>query len=130
MKVKMASLAFSEYASLWWDKLQTERRRADEEKVCSWALMKRLMRRRFVPDYYKQEILMELQSLRQGKRSIEEYVKEFETLMARCDIKESSDESIACFINGLKMDIASVVELQHYQTLEDVIKLASRVERH
>ena len=28
------------------------------------------------------------------------------------------------------MDIAGVVELQHYQTLEDVIKLASRVERH
>ena len=114
MKVKMASLAFSEYASLWWDKLQTERRRADEEKVRSWALMKRLMRRRFVPNYYKQEMLMELQSLRRGRRSIEEYVKEFETLMARCDIKESSDESIARFINGLKMDIASVMELQHY----------------
>ena len=130
MKVKMASLAFSDYASLWWHKLQAERRRADEEKVRSWALMKRLMRRRFVPDYYKQEMLMELQSLRQGKRSIEEYVKEFETLVARCDIKESSDESIARFINGLKMDIASMVELQHYQTLEDVIKLASRVERH
>ena len=57
-------------------------------------------------------------------------MKEFETLMVRCDIKESSDESIARFINGLKMDISSVVELQHYQTLEDVIKLASQVERH
>ena len=88
MKVKMASLAFSDYANLWWDKLQTERRRADEEKVRSWALMKRLMKCRFVPDYYKQELLMDLQSLRQGKRSVEEYVKEFETLMARCDIQE------------------------------------------
>ena len=60
----MASLTFSDYANLWWDKLQTERRRADEEKVRSWALMKRLMKRRFVPDYYKQELLMDLQSLR------------------------------------------------------------------
>ena len=110
--------------------MQADRRKADEEKVRSWALMKRLMRSRFVPDYYKQEMLMDLQSLRQGQRSIEEYVKEFETLMTRCDIKESSDESIARFINGLKMDIASVVELQQYRTLEDVIKLASRVERH
>ena len=50
--------------------------------------------------------------------------------MERCDIKESSNKSIAHFINGLKMDIASVVELQDYQTLEDVIKLANRVERH
>src|SRR5262249_14656374 len=128
-KVKMASLAFSDYASLWRDKLQIERQRADEEKVRSWALMKRLMKRRFVPDYYKQELLMELQSLRQGKRSVEEYVKEFETLMARCDIWESAYESMARFINGLKMDIASIVELQQYQILEDVIKLASRVER-
>ena len=73
---------------------------------------------------------MELQSIRQGKKSIEEYEKEFETLMARCDIRESSCESIARFINGLRLDIASVVELQQYQTLEDVIKLVSRVERH
>ena len=85
MKVKMASLAFSIYANLWWYKLQTERRRANEEKVCSWASMKRLMKRRFVPDYYKHELLMDLQTLRQGKRSVEEYVKEFETLI-RCDI--------------------------------------------
>ena len=35
MKVKMASLAFSDYASLWWDKLQAERRRNDEEKMNS-----------------------------------------------------------------------------------------------
>ena len=130
MKVKMASLEFSDYASLLWDKLEAERRRADEEKVHSWALMKRLMRHRFVPDYYKQEMLIELQCIRQGKRSVEDYVKKFESLMARCDIRESSDESIARFINGLKMDIASIVELQHYHTLEDVIKLASRVERH
>ena len=91
--------------------------------------MKRLMKRKFVPDYYKQELLMDLQSLRQGKRSVEEYVKEFETLIARCDIQESIFESIARFINGLKMDIANVVELQQYNSLEDVIKLASRVER-
>ena len=91
--------------------MQAERRKNDEEKVNSWALMKRLMRRRFVPNYYRQEMLMELQSIRQGKKSIEDYVKEFETLMARCDIRESSCESIARFINGLRLDIASVVEL-------------------
>ena len=78
--------------------------------------MKRLMKRRFVPDYYKEELLMDLQSLRQGKRSIEQYVKDFETLMARCDIQESTFESIVRFINELKMDIANVVELQQYHS--------------
>ena len=38
-------------------------------------------------------------------------MKEFETLIVRCDIRESSCESIAGFINGLKMDITSIVEL-------------------
>ena len=60
----MVSLAFSNYANLWWDKLQAKRRSTDGEKVRSWALIKRLMRRRFVPDYYKQELLIELQSIR------------------------------------------------------------------
>ena len=79
------------------------------------------MKRICVPDYYKQELLMDLQSLRQGKRSVEEYVKKFETLMARCDIQESTFESIARFINGLKMDIINIVEFQQYHSLEDVI---------
>ena len=35
MKVKITSLTFTKYASLWWDKLQAERCKADEENLLS-----------------------------------------------------------------------------------------------
>jgi len=50
--------------------------------------MKRVMKKRFVPDYYKQELYIKLQTLQQGSLSVEEYVKEFELLLIRCELME------------------------------------------
>ena len=128
-KCKVAALEFTDYALLWWENLKAQRRRDDEEEVTSWPLMKRLMKKRFVPDYYKQELYIKLQTLRQGSLSVEEYVKEFELLLIRCDLNEPQEQTIARFLDGLKRDIANVVELQPFIFLEDVIKLATKVER-
>jgi hypothetical protein len=36
---------------------------------------------------------------------------------------------MARFLNGLNRDIANVVELQHYVELEDMVHMATKVER-
>jgi hypothetical protein len=36
---------------------------------------------------------------------------------------------MARFLNGLNRDIANVVELQHYVDLEDMVHMATKVER-
>jgi hypothetical protein len=36
---------------------------------------------------------------------------------------------MARFLNGLNWDIANVVELQHYVELEDMVHMATKVER-
>lgn len=59
---------------------------------------------------------------------MEEYVKEFEFLLIRCELMEPQEQTIARFLGGLRKDIANVVELQPYIFLEEVIKLATRVE--
>ena len=59
---------------------------------------------------------------------MEEYVKEFELLLIRCELMEPQEQTIARFLGGLRKDIANVVELQPYIFLEEVIKLATRVE--
>lgn len=91
--------------------------------------MKRIMQKRFVPEYYRQELYIRLQSLRQGGMCVEDYVKEFEILMMRCDLQEPQEHTIARFIGGLNKDIADKVELLPFIFLEDVIKLAVKVER-
>ena len=87
------------------------------------------MNRRFVPEYYKQELYLRMQGIRQGGMSVEDYVKEFETLAIRCELTEPQEQTIARFLGGLNREIADVVELQPFVFLEDVIKLAIKVER-
>ncbi|XP_073112245.1 uncharacterized protein [Elaeis guineensis] len=114
-----------------WQRRQqrTQRRRDGEEEIRNWRLMKRIMEKRFVPQYYKQELYIKLQSLRQGGMCVEDYVKEFEMLMMRCDLREPQEQTIARFLGGLNKEIADTVELQSYVFLDDVIKLAVKVER-
>ena len=128
-KCQLAALEFTDYANLWWENLKAQRRRDGEEEVRSWRLMKRLMQRRFVPDYYKQELYIKLQGLRQGGMCVEDYVKEFEMLKIRCELQEPEEQTIARFLGGLNREIADLVELQNFVFLEDVIKLAVKVER-
>jgi len=73
------------YALLWWENLKIQRRRDGEEEITTWATMKRVMKKRFVPHYYKHELYIRLQTLQQGSLSVEEYVKEFELLLIQCE---------------------------------------------
>jgi len=52
-KCKVGALEFTDYALLWWENLKIQRRRDGEEEITTWATMKREMKKRFVPDYYK-----------------------------------------------------------------------------
>ncbi|XP_061957345.1 uncharacterized protein LOC133678848, partial [Populus nigra] len=111
-KCKVAALDFTDYAHLWWENLKIQRRRDGEEEIRTWATMKRVMKKRYVLDYYKKELYIRLQNLRQGSLSVEEYVKEFGLLLIRCELMEPQEQTIARFLGGLMKDITNVVELQ------------------
>ena len=83
--------------------------------------MKRVLKRRFVPEHYRHELFMSLQTLRQGGKTVDEYVQEFETLVIRCGIIEPPEQTMARFVTGLKYEVSCIVELQRYGTLEEAI---------
>jgi len=49
--------------------------------------------------------------------------------MIRANVVEDREATMARFLNGLNRDIANVVELQHYMELEDMVHMATKVER-
>jgi len=49
--------------------------------------------------------------------------------MIRANVVENREATMARFFNRLNRDIANVVELQHYVELEDVVRMATKVER-
>ncbi|XP_038972593.1 uncharacterized protein LOC120104828 [Phoenix dactylifera] len=60
---------------------------------------------------------------------MEDYHKEMEVAMIRANIEEDREATMARFLAGLNRDIANVVELQHYVELEDMVHMATKVER-
>ncbi|XP_019423019.1 PREDICTED: uncharacterized protein LOC109332490 [Lupinus angustifolius] len=94
-KVKVAALEFKEYALIWWDQLNKERRRAGAEAINTWVEMKVLMRRRFVPSSYQRDIHNKLQRLTQGSKSVDEYFKEMELALLRSNFEEDREATMA-----------------------------------
>jgi len=90
--------------------------------------MEVLMRRRFVPNHYYRDLYMKLQGLNQGSRSVK-YFKEMEIALIQANMIEDREATRARFLNGLNRDIANVVELQHCMELEDMVHIATKVER-
>jgi len=86
------------------------------------------MRARFVPPYYRKELLLKLQRLHQGPMSVSAYFKQLESQMCRVQMKETNKEKIKRFVSGLKRDIQDQVELYEYSTLVNVFTLALRIE--
>ena len=94
-RCKVAVLKLTKYASLWWENLKHRRAREGKSRMKSWDKLKKLMKKRFLPDTYKQDLFLKLNSLRQQGMSIEEYIREFEQLMMRCEVPEVPEQTIA-----------------------------------
>ncbi|KAL4361713.1 hypothetical protein GQ457_04G019270 [Hibiscus cannabinus] len=118
-----------DYALIWWDQLTSNRRRNGERPISTWQEMKAVMRRRFIPTHNHREFFNRLQNLTQGNRSVEDYFKEMEVAMIRANIDEDREAMMARFLEGLDPNIASVVDLQHYVEIDDMVHMAMKVEK-
>ncbi|KAL4318150.1 hypothetical protein GQ457_18G010020 [Hibiscus cannabinus] len=114
-----------DYALIWWDQLTSNRRRNGEHPISTWQEMKAVMRRRFIPTHYHRDLFNRLQNLTQGNQSAEDYFKEMEVAMIRL----CREATMTRFLAGLDPNIASVVELQHYVEIDDMVHMAMKVEK-
>jgi len=128
-KVGLVVIEIRDYTLIWWDQNVIGRRRNGERPIVSWEEMKVLMRSRFVPNHYYRDLYMKLQSLNHDSKSVNEYYKEMEITMIRTNIIKDREATMTSFLNGPDMEIASVVELQHYMELEDMVHMTTNRER-
>ena len=87
-----------------------------------------MIKEQFLPPYYEQTLFSRYQHCRQAYRTVQEYVIEFHKLGARIDIRESENQKISRFINGLRPNIHDEVYKQSHITLSNAIQLALRIE--
>ena len=89
--------------------------------------MKRLMTDRFLPPDYQRELFRQYQDCRQGTRTVNEYMEEFDKLANRNDLEETEDQRISRFVHGLRVSIRDQVSLQTLYTLNEVVTLSKKI---
>ncbi|KAJ9567692.1 hypothetical protein OSB04_003658, partial [Centaurea solstitialis] len=122
---KVAVLKLKKYASLWWENKKAKRERSGKSK----RKLKKLLKERFLPDSYKQDLYIKITNFKQCNLSIDDYTREFEQLVLRNGIEEKPEQTMARYVGGLNHEIAEKLELQPYWSFGEVCKLASKIEK-
>jgi len=112
----------------WWHKTVMDIGLNNKPTVISWDDLKLCMCARFVPPHYRKELLLKLQRLQQGPKSVDEYFKDLETTLTKIDMHKNEESKIARFVSDLRREIQDVVELYEYSSLEMLVHLAIKVE--
>jgi len=91
--------------------------------------MKTKLKARFLPASYVRDSYAQLHNLTQGSMSVDEYTREFEKLLIKCDIQEPEEQTIVRYLGGLEPKYSNVIELQQFTTFDEVCVLAHKVEQ-
>ncbi|GKE10335.1 putative nucleotidyltransferase, ribonuclease H, partial [Tanacetum coccineum] len=116
-------------ASAWWQQLKLTRERVGKPRITSWQKMKKCMRDNFIPHNYQRQMYQQLQNLKQGSKSVEDYTTEFYKLIARNDIQETKDQLVSRYIGGLRVQIIDSVNMFDPMTLSDAYQRALAFEK-
>ncbi|PWA55821.1 hypothetical protein CTI12_AA424500 [Artemisia annua] len=77
----------------WLRTVELHERRG-KEKIQTWLKMKEKRKQKFLPSYYIQASFSQLHSLRQGTCTAEDYSREFEYLLMKCDNPEDDPQTL------------------------------------
>jgi hypothetical protein len=69
-----------------------------------------------------------MQNLRQKMMTVKEYTEEFYRLNIRAGHRESDDEKVARYLNGLRYDIQDELSMVTIRTVEDAYQMALKAE--
>jgi hypothetical protein len=123
-KVRRVVTKLKGHAALWWDELQADRRSKGKHKIKSWDRMIAKLKAKFIPMDYQITLFRRMQNLRQKMMTVKEYTEEFYRLNIRADHRESDDEKVARYLNGLRYDIQDELSMLTIHTIEDVYQMA------
>jgi hypothetical protein len=127
-KVKHIVTRLKGHAALWWDELQADRRYKGKQKIKSWDRMITKMKEKFIPRDYQITLFRRMQNLRQKLMTVKEYTKEFYKLNIMAGHRESDDEKVSRYMNGLRYDIQDEMSMVTIRMVEDAYQMALKAE--
>ncbi|KAH7568724.1 hypothetical protein JRO89_XS06G0037300 [Xanthoceras sorbifolium] len=116
-------------AAAWWQQLKLTRTRMGKTKITDWEKVVRKLRAEFLPHNFQRLMYQKLQNLRQGLRTVDDYITEFYQLIVRNDIQETQDQLVSRYCGGLRAQIMEVVNLFDPITVSEAHQRALQIEK-
>jgi hypothetical protein len=127
-KVRNVVTKLKGHATLWWDELQADKRCKGKQNIKSWDRMIAKTKANFIPRDYQITLFRRIQNLRQKLMTVKEYTEEFYKLNIRDGHRESDDEKVARYLNGLRYNIQDELSMLTIRTVEDAYQMALKAE--
>jgi hypothetical protein len=86
------------------------------------------MKAKFKHKDYQITLFRRMQNLRQKMMTMKEYIEEFYKINIRAGHRESNDEKVARYMNGIRYDIQDEMSMMIIQNVEDVYQMALKAE--
>ena len=125
-KVKLVTIKMCKNASIWLKNMKRQHEGDCKKKIETWENMKKEMKMRYLPTNYHQDIYLKFHNFKQEDLSVEEYSTKFVNLIIKGYLQEVEEICIAYYIVVLRYDIARVIFLQPYHSLQDARKLGDK----
>ena len=76
-----------------------------KEKITRWDWMIAKLKQQFIPMDYELDLLKKMKGLKQVRKYVQEYTKEFYRVPIRTGHAEVDKEKVACYLYGLRPSI-------------------------
>ncbi|XP_057548078.1 uncharacterized protein LOC130826513 [Amaranthus tricolor] len=73
---KLAKIKLTKLAAIWLEGIQKQKRRENRERINTWAKLKKHLRKKYVPSSYRQHLFVKWSNLRQGNKTVADYIQE------------------------------------------------------
>jgi len=117
-KVRFAKMKLIDEAKIYWRDVEDCLEMRGKPPITDWIKMKQKLQEKYLPQSYRNKLLDQWNNLRQGNKSINEYIMQFNDYMIRCDIRESEAMTLRRFCRGLNDDLRREVVFQGVSTLD------------
>jgi hypothetical protein len=115
-------------AQLYWDKITNNLARRQEPPISDWPEMKQALSRNYLPTTYKSTLLEKWDNLRQGPRSVIDYIEQFQKYKRRCQIVEEEVMTFGRLKKGLNDDLRRELIIRGVTSLDQAYDLAKNCE--
>jgi hypothetical protein len=84
------------------------------------------MKAKFIPRNYQITLFQRMQNLREKLMSVKEYTEKFYRINIKAGHRESDDEKVVRYMNGLRYDIQYEMSMMTIRTVEDAYQMDSK----